>query len=154
MLAIQAAVLPMPKVHAREVVRQVLEHALMHHLWVALTGTFGMPGVELDEPVQRFAHQQRTPLVVGIALGATEDDARYTHAQLLEAVQRIEFTQYGGPPERVQQAAVDMPDLALGVQQLAIGIVETLHATLATAPLVRLLDPLALLAPVKIEPRL
>ncbi|MNJ69440.1 hypothetical protein D3C77_657920 [compost metagenome] len=47
-----------------------------------------------------------------------------------------------------------MPDLALGIQQLAIAIVEALHTTLATTALVRLLDPLALLAPVKIEPRL
>lgn len=47
-----------------------------------------------------------------------------------------------------------MPHLTLGIQQLAIGIIETLHTTLATAALVRFLDPLALLAPVKIEPRL
>ncbi|MCY1428810.1 hypothetical protein D9M71_447070 [compost metagenome] len=46
-----------------------------------------------------------------------------------------------------------MPDLAFGIQQLAIGIVKALHATLAAAALVRLLDPLALLAPVKIELR-
>lgn len=71
----------------------------MHHLRVTLTGTFGMPVVEFDKPVQCFAHQQRTPLVVGIAFGTTEDDARYTHAQLLEAVQRIEFTQYGRRPK-------------------------------------------------------
>ena len=70
MLAIQTTVLPVPQVHARQVVRQVLEHALMHHLRVTLTGTFGMPVVEFDKPVQCFAHQQRTPLVVGIAFGA------------------------------------------------------------------------------------
>jgi hypothetical protein len=58
-----------------------------------------MPGVEFDKAVQRFADQQRTPLVVGIALCATEHDARHTHAQLLEAVQRIEFTQDRGPTE-------------------------------------------------------
>ena len=92
--------------------------------------------------------------MVGIALGTTEHQARYTHPELLEAVQRIEFTQHGWPAEGVQQAAINMPDLTLCIQQFAVGIVEPLHTTFATPALVRLLYPLALLAPVKIEARL
>jgi hypothetical protein len=45
----------------------------------------------------------------------------------------------------VQQAAVDMANLALGIQQLAAGIAEALHAAFAATPLVGFLDPFALL---------
>ncbi len=44
-----------------------------------------------------------------------------------------------------------MADLALGVQQLAAGIAQTLHAAFATTPLVGFLDPFALLLPVEIK---
>ena len=51
----------------------------------------------------------------------------------------------------MQQAAVDVPDLAFGIQQMPLAVAQALHATLAATPLVGFLDPLSLLLPVEIK---
>jgi hypothetical protein len=53
----------------------------------------------------------------------------------------------------MQQAAIEVPDLALGVQQLPACVVQPLHAAFAAAPLIGFLYPLTLLLPVVIELR-
>ena len=90
-------------------------------------------------------------MVIGAALGASEHQPRHTHAKLLETVQGIQLTQYRRAAERMAQAAIDVTDLTLGIQDLALRVAQTLHTTLPTAPLVGLLHPFTLLLPVVLE---
>ncbi|MNG18149.1 hypothetical protein D3C84_1021840 [compost metagenome] len=123
----------------------------MQGLAVTLTRTVGVPAVAIFEAVQGFTDQQGTPLMIGVTLDSAVDDMRHPHTQLLEAVDRIVFTQHRRTTERVHQTAVDMADLALGIEHLATFIVQPLHTTFTTPALVGLFHPLTLLLPEMVE---
>ncbi|MNE34732.1 hypothetical protein D3C80_1284640 [compost metagenome] len=152
MLAVQAAMLPMATVHTRQVLGQVLQHALMQGRAVTLARTVGVPVVAILEAVQGLADQQGAPLMLGITLDPAINDMRHPHTQLLEAVERIIFTQHRRAAERVHQTAVDMANLTFGIQHLTIFTTQPLYPAFPTPALVGSFDPLTLLLPEVVEP--
>ncbi|MNG16553.1 hypothetical protein D3C84_1004810 [compost metagenome] len=81
MLDIDAAVLPAPLVHARQVLGQVLEHTIVHSLAMALASTTLVPLLDFLEAVQGLGHQQCAPFMHGIALRFAENDFRNSHIE-------------------------------------------------------------------------
>ncbi|MCY1177148.1 hypothetical protein D9M73_174450 [compost metagenome] len=80
-LDIDAAVLPTPLVHARQIIGQVLEHAIVHSLAMALASTTFVPLLDFLEAVQGLGHQQCAPFMHGIALCFTENDFRNSNIE-------------------------------------------------------------------------
>src|SRR5690606_10819799 len=91
--------------------------------------------------------QQRPPTLLRIALHAAVEHLRHLDPELAQAHQRIALTQHRGPAERIQQAAVDMADLPLGIEQAPTFFAQALDPAPTTATLVGLLDPLTLPLP-------
>ncbi|MNP54946.1 hypothetical protein D3C76_1495450 [compost metagenome] len=69
----------------------------------------------------------------------------------MQAGQGIKLAQHGRTAERVQPASIDMPGLALGIQQLATRCMDTLYATFSATTYIGLFHPFATLAPEILE---
>ncbi|MBA7592499.1 hypothetical protein ES708_34684 [subsurface metagenome] len=89
--------------------------------------------------------------MLGVPACLAKDHFRHAYVQQAQALDRISLTQYRGAAKRMQPTAVDVPGLALAVEQASIGGHHALHTTLTPAPAIGLFDPLALLAPEIIE---
>ncbi|MNP69215.1 hypothetical protein D3C76_1652850 [compost metagenome] len=90
--------------------------------------------------------------MLGITLDTAINDVWHPHTQLLEAVERIKFTQHCRTPERVHQTAVDMANLTFGIQHLTVFTAQPLYPAFPTPALVGSFDPLTLLLPEVVEP--
>lgn len=95
--------LPASFVHARQVVRQILQDPVVNGLAMALTATAGIPVFDFLKAIQGFGDQQCTPLVNGVALSAAEHHLRYPHADLVQTGQRIQLAQYSRPTKGCSQ---------------------------------------------------
>ena len=91
------------------------------------------------------------PALPGLATGAAIDQARHADTQATQPQQGIALAQHGGPAERVTEAAAQMPDLALGIEQLALVNLQALHAAFPAPALVGLFDPFPLQLPPLLE---
>ncbi|MNE78260.1 hypothetical protein D3C80_1746470 [compost metagenome] len=123
----------------------------MYGFTMALAAPASIEMIDFLETFQCRGYQQAAPLMISPLVHATENHVGHTHVQRLETEQGIALAQYGGATERVPQGAVDVPDLALGVEQLSVVAVQPLHPAFPASSLIGLFDPLTLLAPEKIE---
>ncbi|KTT43484.1 hypothetical protein RSA46_17120 [Pseudomonas oryzihabitans] len=119
-LGIKAAMLPTVPMHPGQNLAQGSEKALMFRLRELTATAFRVPTIEVLIAFQRGAHQQGAPTALGLP-GIAEQQVGDLNAQLAKGQQRISFTQGGGTPQGMTQAAVKVADLSLDVGQGAVG---------------------------------
>ncbi|KTT36294.1 hypothetical protein SB5_21245 [Pseudomonas oryzihabitans] len=119
-LGIKAAMLPTVPMHPGQDTGEGRQETFMLSLAQLATTAFRVPMIEVLIAFQRGAHQQGAPTALGLP-GIAEQQVRDLNAQLAKGQQRISFTQGGGTPQGMTQAAVKVADLSLDVGQGAVG---------------------------------